>query len=279
MYYIARISGGSGSAVAADRAIQRYGRNKVLLRFEDVLIEDEDNYRFINDCMKRWGGKLYVGKQGRTPQQVFEDKHIIPNSFMAPCSLELKIKPFEDWLWRLPKPTTILIGLSWHEPHRIKRIMQYHKHNGKWRAPQGFARRIPGVYEDFPLMWKPIEMRSPQEVVRSWGIEPPRMYKYAFPHANCGGCCIRQGVSEWKRLWFVWPDRFAQMRDWELAQRAKGGARANATICRIRSKGVDRNITLAELEQQWKAEQCNMLPLFESSDDMSSCFCTDGTGE
>lgn len=277
MYYVARLSGGAASAVATERAIQRYGRNKVLIRFEDTHWEDEDCYRFIADCMKRWGGKLYPRptQEGQTPLDVFEQESLIPNSAMAPCSRELKILPFARWLWKLPRPVTVLMGLDWHEPHRIKRLKHYHKHGGKWRVPQGFARQMAGVYEDFPLMWKPLEYRPYQNVVRGWGIEPPRMYGLGFPHANCGGRCIRQGMDEWRRLSIVWPERFVQMRDWEQAQRAKGGARAEAAINRSRVGGVSRPITLLELEQQWAKGQEGAMDFGESKDDRTSCFCTD----
>lgn len=276
MYYIARLSGGTASAVATDRAVARYGRGRVWIRFEDVGWEDEDTYRFIDECMRRWGGRLITGQPGRTPLDVFEAKCLIPNSAVAPCSAELKIKPFEAWLWRIPKPVTILSGLGWQEPHRINRLSRWHKHGGQWRAPVGFARRIHGVYEDFPLLWKPLEYRPYSEVVRSWGIEPPRAYALGFSHNNCGGRCVRQGISEWKRLWVMWPERFAQMRDWEAAQRAKGGARGTATFCRTREGGVNHSITLAELERRWQREACETGPsLFENTDDRSSCFCTD----
>jgi len=272
-YFVARLSGGSASAVATDRVIQRYGRRRVWIRFEDTGFEDEDTYRFVNDLMARWGGRLLVGNPGRTPLDVFEAKSIIPNSAVAPCSRELKIVPFEAWLWRVPKPVTIVSGLGWNEPHRINRILRYHKHAGVWRAPMGFARRIPGVYEDFPLLWKPLEYRPYAEVVRSWGIEPPRAYRLGFPHNNCGGRCVRQGIAEWKRLWFVWPERFAQMRDWEAANRAKGGARADMSFCRTRVGGDSQSITLAELERQFQRETCGALPLLEYADDRSACYC------
>lgn len=278
MLYIARLSGGMASAVATDRAIARYGRRRVWVRFEDTGWEDEDSYRFINDCMKRWGGRLVRGRVGKTPLDVFEAKQIIPNNAIAPCSYALKMRPFEAWLWRVPKPVTILSGLGWQEPHRIVRLAHYHKHAGKWRAPVGFARRIPGVYEDFPLLWKPLEYRPYAEVVRSWGIEPPRAYALGFPHNNCGGRCVRQGVAEWRRLWTAWPERFVEMRDWETAQRAKGGARANATLCMTRRGGVSTPVTLTELEAEWRAAQCETLPLFDLGDDRGACFCTEGEG-
>lgn len=258
------------SAIATERTIHRYGRHKCVLNFADTKFEDEDSYRFIDDCMRRWGGKLYVHCDGRTPLEIFERHKIIPNSAMAPCTYELKIKPFERWLYALPKPLTIVTGLGWHEPHRIDRILHYHKHNGKWRAPRGFARRIHGVYEEFPLLWKPIDYRPHAEVVRSWGIEPPRAYAAGFPHNNCGGRCIKQGISEWLRLRAWMPDRYEQMRDWEDAQREKGGARANAAILRERKGGVSRPLTLVELEK--RDSRTAYLPY---DDDFGSCFCTE----
>lgn len=56
MRYIVSLSGGTASAVAAERAIVRYGRRNVLLWFADTAWEDEDLYRFMADCMQRWGG-------------------------------------------------------------------------------------------------------------------------------------------------------------------------------------------------------------------------------
>jgi hypothetical protein len=280
MLYVARFSTGSASAVATDLVINEVGRNKVLIRFEDVSWEDEDNYRFKDDCMKRWGGKCYVGKVGKTPLQIAEEKMIIPNDRMAPCSRELKIKPFEEWLWKLPKPVTIIMGLGPLEPHRIERIIRWHKVDGnKWRRPQGFAARIPGVYEDFPLVRHKI-YGGHQDIVRSWGIEPPRLYKYGMSHANCGARCVRQGISEWKRLWQAFPERFKEMADWEEAQRAKGGARANASFSRSRVGGKSSPITLYELEKRWKSEQASysifdVAEVAEVPDDQGSCFCTD----
>lgn len=281
---VARISTGTASAVAAQRAILRYGRERVLLHFSDVFWEDGDNYRFMADLMRFFGGRLYgntrVSSGGeRAPRDVWEERSLIPNSAHAPCSYELKMKPFEEWLWRLPKPVVVVGGLGWQEPHRIDRLLHYHKHAGQWRKPQGFAARISGVYEEFPLLWKPIETRPYSEVVRSWGIEPPRAYRLGFPHANCHGACCRQGIEEWHRLYFVDYTSFAESRDWEQAQRAKGGARANAAFCQSRVGGVSVPVTLAELEQKWRAEQCAAPSMFENTDDNGSCFCTDWIGE
>jgi hypothetical protein len=52
MTSIVSLSGGVGSALAAERALQRYG-NRVKLWFSDVRHEDEDLYRFMQDTARR----------------------------------------------------------------------------------------------------------------------------------------------------------------------------------------------------------------------------------
>jgi hypothetical protein len=208
--------------------------------------------------MQRWGGKLFVSRDGRTPLQVAEDKHIIPNQKIAPCSFVLKIDRFTEWLWRVPKNVTVLLGLDWTEIHRT-------------HAPKKNYERVPGVYVDFPLLWS----RRPEnhfDTVRSWGITIPRLYDYGFPHNNCGGRCVRQGIREWNRLRFNFPDRFAELRDWEKAQRAKGGKRANYTIARDQSGGTVKPLTLEEIEQRETIHQ----PSEPIQEDMFACFCSYG---
>lgn len=269
MQYVVSLSGGVASAVAADRAITRYGRRAVTLWIADTSWEDADLWRFVGDCMQRWGGRLYLYRDGRTPLQVAEDKQIIPNHGRAPCSLELKVKPFERFLWRRVKPVTVLLGLDWRELHRIEAQRHYHQRSGQWRAPQGYSRRIYGVYEDYPLLWKPLEFRPYQDAVRAWGIEPPRLYEHGFPHNNCGGRCVKQGMREWQRLKVAYPDRFAEVRDWEERQRAKGGARANFAILSDRAGGERKPITLIELEQRDQPPDDG-----PSQDDMFACMCS-----
>jgi hypothetical protein len=256
MQYIVSLSGGVASAVAAERAIQRYGRGNVTLWFADTSWEDEDLHRFIGNCMARWGGELVTYTDGRTPLQVAEDRTIIPNQRRAPCSVSLKTDPFRAFLRETSKPVTVLLGLDWHEPHRLAR-------------PKAIHEATPGVTVDYPLLWKPLEYRPYQQVVRDdWGITPPRLYELGFSHNNCGGRCVKQGIAEWLRLRKHFPERFAEVRDWEQAQRAKGGARADYAICRDQSNGTVLPLTLAEIEKQ--IEPADDTP---STDDMFSCMC------
>lgn len=257
MHYIVSLSGGVASAVAAERAIERYGRERVTLWFADTSWEDDELHRFMAECMQRWGGDLVRYCDGRNPLQVAEDKRIIPNQRIAPCTLELKIKPFVKFLKTIPKPVTVLLGLDWREQHRMAR-------------PKANYEAIEGVTVDYPLMWKPIEYRPYQEVVRvDWGIEPSASYAQGYAHDNCGKRCVKQGVGDWNRLRFTNPERFAEVRDWEQAQRAKGGARAAYAICRDSTGGDVTPLTLLEIEQ--RAQPSEDEP---STEDMFACMCS-----
>lgn len=253
--FIVSLSGGIASAVAADRAIERYGRDAVRLWFADTSWEDPDLHRFMRDCMQRWGGELVVHKDGKTPLQVAEDRQIIPNNRMAPCSFELKIAPFRRYLQTLADRPTILLGLDWREQHRHV-------------APKRNYGEL-GYLVDFPLLWKPIEYRPYVDVVKSWGIDPPRLYALGFPHNNCGGRCIRQGQREWRRLLSTFPERFAEVRDWESEQRKRPGGRRGKSILRLKMAGESRPLPLEMLEELGGVDGS------PTQDDLFSCFCDD----
>lgn len=263
--HIVSISGGMASAIAADRVIERFGKDRVTLWFADTNWEDEDLFRFQRECLERWGMPLTRYSDGRTPLQVAEDEHIIPNQKIAPCSRVLKFNAFSQWLADQPKPAIVYLGMDWREGQRKK------TQRDKYES-------VDGVSVDFPLDWKPIEYRPYEDVIRSWGIEPPRLYLLGFGHNNCGGRCVRQGVSEWKRLWVHFPARFAEVEQWEQEQRVKGEPWSRYAIAkreRERADGTKETIpvTLEQLRKEW---EMSLQPGLDEViiDDREHCFCS-----
>ena len=121
MKHIVSLSGGTASAVAADRVLKRYGAEDTTLWFADTSWEDEDLYRFLKDLESYWGVTIVRYVDGRTPLEVAEQASIIPNQRRAPCSLQLKIKPFTKYIKAMPKPLTVHLGLDYTEMHRAER--------------------------------------------------------------------------------------------------------------------------------------------------------------
>lgn len=252
MKAIVSLSGGVSSAVACDRAIKKYGRENVTVWIADTSAEDADLWRFVNDCMERWGGELVRYCDGRDPLRVLADKNIIGNNKIAPCTFVLKIDPFVRFLQAHEKPVCVVIGLNWDEQHRLK-------------APRDRYEAMAGVSVDYPLMWEPYCWDAFAEV-RSWGIEPPRLYAQGFPHNNCGGACIKQGQREWLRLRVHNPQLFAKYRDWELAMRERVGDYA---FLRETRDGVRYPLPLAELEKR----VTETVEGEAMQEDLFGCFC------
>ena len=258
MKHIVSLSGGSASAVAAERVINRYGLENTILWFADTLWEDEDLYRFLKDLEVRGEKKIIRHTDGRNPLQVAEDRKLIPNSWAAPCSHILKQIPFKNFLEEQEKPVTVHLGLDWSEEHRHAK-------------PKEIYESLEGVTVDFPLMWKPLPLMSYTKLISDeWNIKPPRLYALGFPHNNCGGRCVRQGAAEWIRLMKHMPERFDEVRDWEQGQRAKGGPRANRSILKDRGGDETTSITLLELEERNTTTQMDM---FTYQGDQYGCFC------
>ena len=256
MNHIVSLSGGSASAVTADRVIKAYGSNSVTLWFADTLWEDEDLYRFLKDLEARWNKKIVRYTDGRTPLEIAEKKKLIPNSLAAPCSHELKQKPFLRYIKKQSKPITIHLGLSWDEEHRMAK-------------PKEIYESVEGVKVDYPLTWDPLPSMSYTKTIVEWGIKPPRLYEMGFPHNNWGGRCVRQGIKEWLRLKRTFPERFEEVKNWEQAQRNKGGARENRSIAKKTINGISGPYTLSEIESETDTGQIEMFP-----GDSFGCFCS-----
>jgi hypothetical protein len=265
--YVVSLSSGASSAVAADRAIQRFGKHSVDLVFADTLWEDEDNYRFLRDLSARWQMPELVLTDGRNPLQVAEDEHIIPNQKIAPCTEELKIKQFLDYLKLVQaegdRPVALL-GMSWHERDRTK-------------APRRNYAKI-GVWTDYPLLWQPM-IADPIAEVRSWGIEPPRMYAMGYRHANCGGRCVKQGARDWKITLQHFPERFAESEAWEAKMREDERFKDYAFL-RDSTGGTVKAKTLRQLREQVESADERQMKLFAFEDDLTfGCTVECGVGD
>lgn len=212
MMHVVSFSTGLSSALTAERVFQRFGAEDVWIVFCDTTVEDEDNYRFQEEIYARWrevyGAQNFVTlRDGRTPLEVAEDRNILPNQRRAPCTYQLKIKPFVQWLREQDEEEiTIYIGFDYEEQHRCGPVSENYE-------KAGFA-------VDFPLLWKPIEFRPYPEVCKEeWGLEPPRMYEFGYTHANCGGCCVKQGMGDWARTLIRFPERYERYEAWERWRR------------------------------------------------------------
>jgi len=184
-------SGGVCSHLAAKRYIEQSGTKPVLL-FSDTGIEDADLYRFIDDGAKSLGCELVKVSSGETFEAMIVRNKALPNDRMPFCSRELKVEPAKKWLESHPEIDTLVVGLDWTEAHRKPKV----------------EKRWDGYTILCPMMDAPYLMKD--EMIASLDIEPPRLYALGFKHNNCGGGCVRGGLSAWRHLAKTLPDVYEQ---------------------------------------------------------------------
>ncbi|WTX01075.1 hypothetical protein OG216_47545 (plasmid) [Streptomycetaceae bacterium NBC_01309] len=197
------------------------------------------------------GLTLTVVRDGRDPWQVFDDQSYLGNSRVAPCTLHLKIKPCRQWLTAHAPPdaSVLYVGL---DADPTARRPDADRGTAIVRGWLPWTVRFPLLEEEHPQTKAQLLAES-----RARGIEPPAMYADGFPHANCGGACVRGGAAAWRRLLAVHPDRFAHAEEREQHLRSRLG---DVAILRRTRGRVARPFTLAELRAE--AEEAKAPPQF-----------------
>ena len=253
MRYVVMFSGGIGSWAAARRIVDEVGASRVVCLFTDVLIEDEDNYRFIDDAVADLGCEYVRVADGRDIWQVFKDRRFLGNSRQANCSHELKQKPARTWLAENcdPQDTTIVLGIDWTEEHRCAAVVRAY-------APMAVR---------FPLCEKPYVSKTH---LITWaerrGLKPPRMYAEGFSHANCAGGCVRAGQAQFVHLLRVRPEVFAE---WEANEADVADYLGKeVSILSEQVNGTKRNLPLTVLRQRVESQ-----PSLLDPDDWGGCGC------
>lgn len=238
MNHVVSFSSGLSSALTSIRVLEKHP--SAMLVFMDTLFEDEDNYRFMVDFENHFCVKIIRLIEGRNPYEVSRAEHVIPNNSLAPCTFRLKIDIFKKYLKTLTGESTIYIGYDFSEIHRCESTTKNYESEG--------------YKVDYPLLWKPIETRRYTDVIRSdYGIEPPRMYKLGYTHANCGGRCVKQGQGDWIRTLINFPRRFAEIEKWENEMR-ENEVNKNYAILKSQTTTGRTPLTLKELRERYERE-------------------------
>ena len=250
MHYIVSYSGGASSWAAARLAKDRLmvpGDSMTLL-FADTLIEDQDTYAFLEVSAANLGLPVTRIADGRTPLQVFADERIIGNSRVDPCSKVLKRQLLKRWIDEQDEPKAQVLGLDWMEINRFER----------------FAARIDGLCLA-PLIDFGIDKPKIMQMVKDAELPHQRLYSLGFPHANCGGACVKAGQTQWALLLRTFPDRYAW---WEAGEEALREKLGDYSILKDRRGGQTKPLPLRALRERIES-QPELIP----HDEWGGCGC------
>ena len=245
-------SGGLGSAISV-LAAHRYGVPFRLL-FADTLAEDPDLYRFTSDVVQAVDGELIRLVDGRTPWDVFEDRKFIGNTRIAQCSSILKTDMVMEWLGANAEPDEpLVLGMDWSEQDRIDRAQRV------W-AP----RPVVSLLNQFKIT-RPTYAKW----LADYGLRQPSLYDAGFPHNNCGGACVKQGLQGWATLLEKYPQRFAEAEDRMALAMERIGPTARPFLRLTRNK-VTTYLTLKEFRDRYQSGDIKIDPYVDGH---GGCGC------
>lgn len=246
--HIVMFSGGACSWVEAKRTVAKYGVEGVVLLFADVKGhstnphdgEDEDNYRFLDEAAKNVGAPLFKITKGVSVWEHFFKKRMMANSRFPICSVELKREILDEWqeLYADPKTTTLHFGINWDESHRLDRLR---------------LARVPWRVEALTCEPPYLDKAQMMAAIRAEGMCPPRLYAKGFPHANCGGFCVKAGQAQFALLLRTDPERYKYHEDKEQEFRAFVGK--DVSIMKNRAGGKMQTLTMKQLRERIQSQQ------------------------
>ena len=244
MKHIVNFSGGYCSFWAAHRVIAKHGADNVVLLFADVLIEDASLYAFNAKASELLGVPITRISKGLTPWQLFRSEGMIGSNRFPICSTKLKREMLDGWTKNhcLEYATTIYLGFDWTESHRLKIIREANP-TWNWQAPMTEE----PIWDKCKMQMEGYKLGLPKQV----------LYEAGFPHNNCGGRCVRAGISHWVHLLKVFPDRFKEWEDEELSTQADFLARGISSdwlsILKDRRNGESKPMNLRTLRLRVEA--------------------------
>jgi 3'-phosphoadenosine 5'-phosphosulfate sulfotransferase (PAPS reductase)/FAD synthetase len=235
---VSMFSSGITSWAASKRYAQDNGTDGMVLLFADTLIEDKDNYRFLHEAAENIGAPLVIIKDGRTPWEVMRKARIIGNSRIDPCSKVLKRELLKSWVKEnTTSETPQIFGIGWDEIHRLERLKGRLQHG----IPIAPLCEAPYLTKQDCINWAERE-----------GIKAPRMYSMGFPHANCGGFCIKAGQASFALLLKNFPERYAEHEAEEESMRELVG---DHSIMKKYVGGERQNLTMKQLRESIESKQ------------------------
>jgi len=212
MRHICTLSGGKASAFCADYAIKKYGKENIVLYFNDTGWEHPDLFRFLEDLSNYWGLPIVNDSDGRNPEEVFYDQNMLGNNRVPLCSRILKAERLQKYF---KDGDNLIFGIGPEEKHRAIRLVQVYQIVAVKR--QQFCTL------EFPLIENQVTKEQVQDWIDSTGIEIPVLYRLGFDHNNCSGGCVRAGKKHWAHLLSVLPDVYKDRERVEEEFRAYSG--------------------------------------------------------
>lgn len=220
---LAWFSSGAASAVMTKLAL-RDDPTVVPVNCDLHESEDEDNERFLNDCVRWFNAPITRISSGEylSIDEVFEDKKFLASIYGAPCTREMK---------RIPR-------LEFQRDGDVH-LFGYTADAADVKRAANFKANSPGLTIRFPLIERGLTKEACFALLEQVGIKRPRIYDMGYPNGNCPGCVKASSPDYWALVRLRHPEVFAR--------RAEQCRRFGAKLARIN----DERIFIDDIPADW----------------------------
>lgn len=229
---------GGASAVAAKKTVEQYGDIcKILIINNPVIEEDADNTRFLNDVSAWVGLPIIKASNSDFPTNsavdVWNAKKFMSHRKGAPCTKWLK-KEARYQFERANKIDWHVLGFTAEEKDRHERFVKGERAN------------VLPILIDAGLT-----KQDCFDIIQSYDIELPRVYKLGYPNANCIGCVKATSPTYWNHVRRMHPEIFEA--------RAVQSRRIGARLVRYKEKRIFLDELPAEAKgRKMKSYECGI---------------------
>ena len=244
MKHIVLFSGGCGSAYEAYLAVEKYGKDSVILLHTPTYAEHPSTNDFMDKVANHLGLKIEYKADGRTLWELIEQYKAMPNSMLPFCTQQLKQRQTEKVIRAYQKKGiefTLHFGYGREETRRVQR--------------QVARFEVKGINVEYLLFKSQISNNEVKQIIiKEWGICLPIAYK-VLGHNNCLPC-FKGGKKHFYLIWKHFPSYFQKAKEAEQ--------KTNYTVF--------KDIALEDLEKQFESQ--GDLGFFDGNLENIECLCS-----
>jgi hypothetical protein len=204
---------GAASAVAIKLILQK--KPDCIPVYCETGAEHSDNARFLKDCEKWFGTKVkrIRSTDYKDTWDVWNRRKYLAGIQGAPCTVELKVVP----------------RLSFQRPDDVH-VFGYTSDRADVGRAERFRLNYPEIALRTPLIEQGLDKAACFTIIRSAGIDLPKLYFDGFPNNNCIPCVKATSPAYWSLVRRKFPRQFSRM--------AKLSRRLGVRLCRLGGKRI-----------------------------------------
>lgn len=190
-------SAGVSSAVATKKAIEKYGKIKII--YTHIEDQHEDTLRFIADCAKWFNNPIEINQSKlKSVENACLQTGWVNSPRGAACTSLLKRRIRKEWELDNGTDHIYIWGLDFEEKDRAERLVN----------------KNPYTEHEFPLIESQLTKKEVHGMIERSGIKRPIMYDLGYPNNNCIGC-VKGGMGYWNKIRIDFPEVFKKRCEME----------------------------------------------------------------